>query len=89
MRFFFLVFVFDDIDDVVASWESIYNDTLDLCCPWQEKKDRGKYQSPWITRQVLDQLHIRDSLLKTVRHLNTGKSWDDYCAVRNKAVMLV
>ena len=43
-------FVFDDIDDVLASWESIYNDALDLCCPWQEKKVRRKYQSPWITR---------------------------------------
>ena len=48
---------------------------LDLCWPWQEKKVRRKYQSPWITRQVLDQLRIRDSLLKTARRLNTGKSW--------------
>ena len=57
--------------------------------PWQDKKVRRKYQSPWITGQVLGQLRIRDSLLKTARRLNTGKSWDDYRAARNKAVTLV
>ena len=82
-------FVFDDIDDVAASWERIYNDASDLCCPWQEKKVRQKYQAPWITRPVLDQFRIRDSLVKTARRLNTDKSWDDYRVARNEAVTLV
>ena len=28
------VFVFDDIDDMQDSWESIFNSALDENCPW-------------------------------------------------------
>lgn len=48
---------------IVVNWPLVARyaiDALDLCCPWQEKKVRYKYQGPLITRQVLDQIRIRD-----------------------------
>ena len=28
------VFVFDEIDDMLESWENLFNEALDLHCPW-------------------------------------------------------
>ena len=32
------VFVFDEIDDMLDSWESLFNSVLDENCPWREKR---------------------------------------------------
>ena len=35
------VFTFDDVDDMVETWESFFNQVLDLQCPWSEKRVSG------------------------------------------------
>ena len=32
------VFIFDDIDDMLSSWESLFNSALDSNCPWRVKR---------------------------------------------------
>ena len=58
------VFVFDEIDDMLDSWESLFNSILDENCPWREKRVKRGAQAPWMTSSVLKQLHLRDNCLK-------------------------
>ena len=65
------VFVFDEIDDMLDSWESLFNSVLDEHCPWREKRVKRAVQAPWMTSSVLKQRHLRDNCLKTARRSNT------------------
>ena len=42
------VFLFDDIDDMLESWESLFNSALDSHCPWRDKRVKNLKQAPWI-----------------------------------------
>ena len=70
------VFVFDEIDDMLDSWESLFNSVLDENCPW-------------MTSSVLKQLHLRDNCLKTARRSNNADDWSNYRAARNKAFAMI
>lgn len=61
------VFIFDDLDDMVESWESLFNQALDSHCPWSEKRVSRDTQPPWMNSRVQKQIHTRDSCLKTVQ----------------------
>ena len=83
------VFVFDEIDDMLDSWESLFNSVLDENCPWREKRVKRAAQAPWMTSSVLKQLHLRDNCLKTARRSNNADDWSNYRAARNKAVAMI
>ena len=36
------VFLFDDIDDILDSWESLFIGAIDTDCPWRIKELRGQ-----------------------------------------------
>ena len=80
------VFVFDEIDDMLDSWQSIFNSVLDENWPWREKRVKRAVQAPWVTSSVLKQLHLRDNCLKTARRSNNADDWSNYRVARNKAV---
>ena len=40
------VFVSDEIDYMLDSWESIFNSVLDEICPWHEKRMKRAVQDP-------------------------------------------
>ena len=84
------VFVFDEVDDMLDSWESLFfNSVLDENCPWREKRVKCAVQAPWMTSSVLKQLHLRDNWLKTARRSNNADDWFNYRAARNKAVAMI
>ena len=56
-----IVFVFEDIDDVVYTWEDAFNNILDVHCSWLGKRVKQTTQRPW--KSVIKQLHVRDHLL--------------------------
>ena len=58
-----IVFVFDEVDDMLQCWESIFNSCLDLHCPWREKREARTVQNPWITNSVMKSHYMRDKLL--------------------------
>ena len=80
------VFIFDDLDDMVESWETLFNQALDSHCPWSEKRDT---QPPWMNACLLKQMHNRDSCLKTARLTNTTEAWERFRKERNKVVSMV
>ena len=52
-----IVFVFEDIDDVVYAWEDTFNNILDVHCPWREKRVKQATQPPWMTKSVIKSGH--------------------------------
>ena len=60
----YLFFIFDDIDDKLSSWESLFNSALDSNCPWRVKRVAKAKKSPWLDSSVIKQLRKRDRLLK-------------------------
>lgn len=83
------VFLFDDINDMLESWESLFNSELDSHCPWRNKRVKNLKQATWITKPVLQQLHLRDNCLKTARISSTSDDLEKYKAERNKAVSMM
>ncbi|XP_015747956.1 PREDICTED: uncharacterized protein LOC107327726 [Acropora digitifera] len=81
--------VFDDIDDIVHSWEDIFNSILDSHCPWRVKRVKQDTQVPWMTKKLLKQLHTRDHLLKVARISDDSDHWSKYRAARNYAVSMI
>ena len=65
-------FVFEDIDDVVHAWQDIFNNVLDSHCPWHERRVKQEAPAPWITKEVIKQLHTRDHLLKVARRSDSA-----------------
>ena len=83
------VFVFEDIDDILSAWESLFNDALDLNCPWRTKRVKQVNKMPWLDSTVVEQLKKRDTLLKIARRSDKLMDWANYRVVRNKAVSLL
>ena len=63
----YLFFVFDDIDDKLSSWESLFNSALDSNCPWRVKRVAKAKKSPRLDSSVIKQLRKRDRLLKIAK----------------------
>ena len=70
------VFVFDDIDDILETWEKLFNDAVDTHCPWHEKRVKQPNQAPWMTKGILEQLRLRDTLLKSARKSKNPNDWE-------------
>ena len=79
------VFVFDDMGDMLDTWEQLFNKALDSHCPWRGKRVAREKQVPWMTADVLKHLHRRDSLLKIARVSGSLEDWDKYKMARNRA----
>lgn len=54
----------DDLDNMLKSWESLFNSVLDKHRPSREKRVKRLQQVPWMSKPILDQVHIQDSYLK-------------------------
>ena len=79
-------FVFDDIDDVVAAWELLYNEAVDKHAPWRFKRVARRCQPSLMRNEILELLIQRDNLLKIAKRTGNENSWLDYKAARNKVV---
>lgn len=49
------MFVFEDVNDSLAAWEDLFSQAIDLHTPIMHKR---------LTKDILDQLSNRDTLLK-------------------------
>ncbi|PFX34306.1 RNA-directed DNA polymerase from mobile element jockey [Stylophora pistillata] len=80
------IFVFDEFDDMLESWENLFNEALDLHCPWRNKRVALVTQTPWMSNAILKQLRLRDTLLKKAKRSKDPFDWAKYKKARNKAV---
>ena len=72
------VFLFDDIDDILYNWESLFNSVIDPLCLWRVKRVTKANQVSWLNGLILRQLETRDACLKTAKPLNTSDAWTKY-----------
>ena len=84
-----LCFVFDDTDDILETWEKLFNDAVDTHCPWREKRVKRPNQAPWMTKGILEQLRLRDTLLKSARKSKNPDDWELYKRARNELVNMI
>ena len=83
------VFIFEDVEDMLSTWETLFNQALDAHCPWREKRVSREKQTPWMTKAIIEQLRSRDMLLKIARLSNAKADWDSYKLARNKCVNII
>ncbi|CAB3983518.1 RNA-directed DNA polymerase from mobile element jockey [Paramuricea clavata] len=71
-------FVFEDTDDIVDSWYSIFINILNKHAPIISKRVKRKIQPKWFTNDITDEIQIRDRLLKQAlneHRENPNKLW--------------
>jgi hypothetical protein len=83
------VFLFDEVDDMLDSWESLVIGAIDSHCPMRDKRVAQINQAPWMSKSILNQLRHRDKCLKTARISNSPDAWSKYREERNKSVSLL
>ena len=83
------IFIFEDVEDMLSAWETLFNRALDAHCPWREKRVSREKQTPWMTKAIIERLRLRDMLLKIARRANAKADWDSYKLARNKCVNII
>ena len=73
---------FDDIDDIVSVWNSLFLETLDKHAPIKSHRVKKKYQPEWLTPEILDCIKERNKY-----KLNGNTS--AYKELRNKVTKLI
>ena len=68
------------------SWENLFNNAVDQHCLWRNKRVALVNQTPWMSNAIIDQLRLRDTLLKRSKRSNNPDDWAEYKRARNKAV---
>jgi len=71
-------FVFDDINDVLSSIETILNDVLDRRIPLKSKGVKRPNQPVWMTKEILQSMKTRDKLLNKARNSNLPEDWSRF-----------
>ena len=51
---------FDDIDDIVSVWNSLFLETLDKHAPIKSQGVKKKYQPEWLKPEILDCIKERN-----------------------------
>ena len=75
--------IFDDIDDQVNFWESLYLKVLDHHAPKRRFRVRAK-SLPWIDDDLRNLMRYRDWLHRRAIRENSSIIWDIYKSARNK-----
>ena len=70
--------MFEDVVDVLSTWEALFDQALDAHCPWREKQVLREKQTPWMTKAIIEHLRLRDMLLEIARFPNAKADWDSY-----------
>lgn len=69
-------FIFDDIDDMLSSWDLLFHTALDSNCPWRVKRVAKARKLPWLNRYVTRQLRERGRLLKIAKKWKNPPDWE-------------
>ena len=84
-----VISLFNDIDDVTHAWELLFKDVLDKHIPTRTAKIR-KGSLPWVTGEVRKEMNKRYKLLrKCGGTTNTSAIWEEYQRTRNKVTRML
>ena len=68
---------FDNLDDIVSSWNALLLDVLDRHAPIRHHRIKKKYRPDWLTPEIMD-------LMKERNKCKINGNMDDYRYLRNK-----
>lgn len=77
-----IIKLFDDTNDIVDSWSSIFLDIIDKHLPLKQHRVKHKQQPKWLTGEIIDAIKTRDRY-KSINDDNQYKSW------RNKVCSMI
>ena len=73
---------FDDVDDIVSAWMTLFTETLDKHAPIKSHRIKRKYQPDWITPEILD-------LIKDRNKSKLNGNMEGYKILRNKVSAMI
>lgn len=56
---------------------------IDKHAPVRRRRN-GKKETPWITKDLQNKMHVRNYIRKQAVNLHVGVSWDKYRRARNQ-----
>ena len=77
-----IIKTFDDINDAVETWSSLFLDVVNLHLPMKQHRVKRKQQPKWITGEIIDAIKTRDRY-KSINDNTQYKIW------RNKVCSLI
>ena len=80
---FHIASLFDDPDDVLWAWQSLFVDICDEHAPWKEVKIRSR-SAPWITNEIRHKINKRYKLFKAAVTEKCPELWQNYKQARNE-----
>ena len=83
----FLMNLFDDVDDKVFVFTSLFTDTLSYHAPIKTVRVK-KNRAPWISKSIRDEMDKRNKLQKRFLSTRATSDWDEYKLQRNSVVAL-
>ena len=82
-------FIFDDVDDVLFTYEKLLNDVINQHTPLREKRVKQKCQPPWFNKTISEAIKERDSLLRNARITNSADDWQKYKRAKCKVINFI
>ncbi len=79
---------FDDVDDKLAMFQKIYINAWNLVAPIKQRRVRRK-KSLWMTEEILNSLHRRDTLYKSLIYMCKTDTWMQNKTFRNRCSYLI
>jgi hypothetical protein len=79
--------LFDDVDDKVFVFTSLFTDTLSYHAPIKTVRVK-KNRAPWISKSIRDEMDKRNKLQKRFLSTRATSDWDEYKLQRNLVVAL-
>ena len=73
---------FDDVNDVVETWSSLFCDIVDKHLPLRQHRVKCKQQPKWLTADIIDSIKTRDRF-KSLNNQEQYKIW------RNKVSKMI
>ena len=80
---FHIASVFDDPDDVLWAWQSLFVNICDEHAPWKEVKIRSR-SAPWITNEIRHKINKRFKIFKAAVTKKCPELWKNYKQARNE-----
>ena len=82
-------FLFENVDDVLDTWYTIFKNAIDEHLPLQQKRVKRKVQPKWFTRLISQEIKKRDKLLKKARKNNSEADCYVFKHVKNNVNNLI
>ena len=77
-----IIKVFDDVNDIVETWSSLFCDIVDKHLPLRQHRVKRKQQPKWLTADIIDAIKTRDRF-KSLDNQEQYKIW------RNKVSKMI